>query len=457
MLSEITNSPRNISNVAKPNRFATPVKTVKATPTKARSSAKRIAKQTSSSHFKAGLQRQNEVELTFSEQGPLGITFGKISENGQAHSVLTIHDGQAVNSGMEVHDVITAVGDVRTERLDHDSVFALLTNSARPLKVTVLRTQPTAQEAAAAKPEPICGQMVRTGNLQKLSTKNLWQKRSFQLNSLGELRYFSGGGKLGGLIDLTQCFGIEAIGQSIRIQMDGAGETNIKLRANSKAKAADWVRDIEDVTGFIWARTWSPSRQSREQQNFEQEKAAFQHRRHKLQLATTLTAGSVPRITLVVDGQMLRDACYALGAEAESSAIEPLFADELEEASASHTTSTTSNCTCDFPRHVMLSRSTSVDGILRRDRTRSPVEEVAQQPMSHQQQPVTQQEIKQLSEDELIQFARSNHTFLQRVLGKCTAIPTETATMNGRTVVQKAPRKRSRLSFSRKITSSPVQ
>merc|ERR1711865_820992 len=88
------------------------------------------------------LQRKNEVELTFSEEGPLGITFAGAGE------VLKLHDGQAVNSGMRVHDMITSVGDVRTEGLEHDFVVGLLGNSARPLKITVLHN-PRSEAVAA--------------------------------------------------------------------------------------------------------------------------------------------------------------------------------------------------------------------------------------------------------------------------------------------------------------------
>ena len=452
MLAEITNSPRNITTVTKHAGFTTPAKAAKAIKTKTPSSTKRTTRQSSSSHFKAGLQRQNEIELTFSEDGPLGFLFAGSGEILQT-------DGQSTSSGMQVLDEITAVGDVRViEGMGHDEVLMLLKSAARPCKITVRRMN---EEDKVAKPtEATAGQMVRTGNLQKLSTKNLWQKRTFRLNSLGELHYFSGSGKLGGLIDLTQCFGIEAVGQSIRIQMDEAGQTNIKLRANSKAKAGDWVRDIEDVTGYIWGRNWSPSRQCHEQNRAgaAEEEAAFKQRRHGLQMAAALGMCGVPHMRLVVDGKMLRDASYALGAEVEDAEIKPLFDEELEElasAAGVYTNSHTSICTCDFPHHVMRSRSSSIDGILRRVRTRSPVETAPVETAPVETAPVETtrtQQIKQFSEDELIQIAQRSPNFLQRVLGKCAAIPATDAKRaflgkEGRT------RRRSRLSSSRRIES----
>jgi hypothetical protein len=140
---------------------------------------------------------------------------------------------------------------------------------------------------------------------------------------------------------------------------------------------------------------------------------------------------------LVVDGQMLCDASYALGAEVEDAEIKPLFDEEFEElasAAGVYANGDTSICTCDFPHHVMRSRSSSIDGILRRVRTRSPIE------TTHH---VSQQEIKQFSEDELIQIAQRSPTFLQRVLGKCATISTD-ARSNRRIIVGKSPRTRSR-------------
>ena len=119
--------------MTKPVGFTTPAKAAKAVKTKTPSSTKRTTRQSSSSHFKAGLQRQNEIELTFSEDGPLGFLFAGSGEILQT-------DGQSTSSGMQVLDEITAVGDVRViEGMGHDEVLMLLKSAARPCKITVRR------------------------------------------------------------------------------------------------------------------------------------------------------------------------------------------------------------------------------------------------------------------------------------------------------------------------------
>ena len=138
MLAEITNSPRG-ANVAA-NAFTTPTKTTGTKPVSTSklstlgrsSSTKKLAqKQSSSSHFKAGLQRETEIELVFAAGGPLGFTFGGGGAEGEAEVITTT--GQAVTAGLQRGDEIIAINGLSIEGIEHDEVADML-KQAQPLQ-----------------------------------------------------------------------------------------------------------------------------------------------------------------------------------------------------------------------------------------------------------------------------------------------------------------------------------
>lgn len=461
MLAEITNSPRG-ANVAA-NSFTTPNKATATKPASTSklstlsrsSSAKKLAqKQSSSSHFKAGLQRETEIELVFAADGPLGFTFGGGGAEGEAEVITTT--GQAVTAGLQRGDEIIAINGLSIEGIEHDEVADMLKQAQRPCKLTVQRVQSVNDIEEAN-----IGKVVRQGHLSKFSTKGIWQGRTFHLNSRGELRYYSGSGskaRLGGLIELTECFGIEASDKKIRIKMDEKGDNTIALRAPSKSKAAAWVFDMEQVIEYIWSRNWSPAKGSRaeEQAKAREHEAIFMQRRHKLKMAGALANSGVPHIRTVISAESLLEAGSSLGSEMELAKLTPLF-DGCDYATTSYADGSEDDvdtCRCSFPAHIMRARSASVDGILRRSLARTCPSPTRSYTPDVERYPT-------FSEEELIVYANTHPLWWQRLLGKCSALPKDTMAAEGRarTITGKETRNRRRSSgriFSsanRKVTT----
>jgi hypothetical protein len=96
--------------------------------------------------------------------------------------------------------------------------------------------------------------VVRAGKLSKLSRHKRWQKRNFELNAAGSLKYTSKAsrGLRAGLVDLTQSLSITVEGSYIVLQMPNCTSNYstglLKLRAASAVDAISWY------TAFVTAQ-----------------------------------------------------------------------------------------------------------------------------------------------------------------------------------------------------------
>jgi hypothetical protein len=92
-----------------------------------------------------GGQREGvqDVQFVFNKKGPLGFDFsGPHPENiegGEKRAVVRNVSGQAENAGLEVGDVIVAVGSSRVEGRSHTEIVTMLTTSKRPCTLSIER------------------------------------------------------------------------------------------------------------------------------------------------------------------------------------------------------------------------------------------------------------------------------------------------------------------------------
>jgi hypothetical protein len=182
------------------------------------------------------------VQLLLQHSGELGVNFAGEGE------VIAVN-GPAFKAGMQPGDCILSVDGIRSQGMNHDEISQMMQaasmQDATPCIIVVSRYRAQSEHMVDLDRE----QCVRTGTLHKLSSKQLWQARNFFLDSFGQLKYFNASGtQLGGVLDTSKCYGIFAVGRTITINMNEAGDDNVKLRASTAALAIAWAEDIHAVS-----------------------------------------------------------------------------------------------------------------------------------------------------------------------------------------------------------------
>ena len=99
---------------------------------------------------------------------------------------------------------------------------------------------------------------IRKGRLSKLSTKNVWQRREFELQG-GELKYTASGSRQKTL-QLQKYSSAWSEGCFINLGRQ-ADSRRIKLKARSEEQAAEWVGDMVTFLGDIVVQDICPQEQ----------------------------------------------------------------------------------------------------------------------------------------------------------------------------------------------------